>query len=171
MLFYELIRSDRRTVALEVTREGRILIRAPRRMPKQDIDAFFAKNQDWLRTHLAQQAAWAQAHPEPSEQEQQALIRRAKAILPDKVAHYAAVLGVQPAGITITGARTRFGSCSPKGRLCFSWRLMCYPEDAIDYVVVHELAHLIHRDHSPRFHALVASVLPDHLRRRALLKE
>ena len=73
-------------------------------------------------------------------------------------------------GITITAARTRFGSCSPKNRLCFSWRLMAYPEEAIDYVVVHELAHLVHRNHGPEFYALVASILPDHKQRRALLK-
>ena len=80
-------------------------------------------------------------------------------------------MGLRPTGITITGARTRFGSCSPQNRLCFSWRLMEYPEDAIDYVVVHELAHLVHRNHGPEFHALVGSVLPDQDRRRAMLRE
>ena len=67
----------------------------------------------------------------------------------------------QPAGVTITGARKRFGSCSAKNRLCFSWRLMGYPEEAIDYVVVHELAHIRHPDHSPAFHMRVRSFLPE----------
>ena len=98
------------------------------------------------------------------------MIRRAREILPEKVAHYAEIMQLQPTGITITGARTRFGSCSPKNRLCFSWRLMAYPEAAIDYVVVHELAHLVHRNHGPEFHALVEHILPDHRQRRALLK-
>ena len=168
---YELIRSDRRTIALEVTRDGRVLIRAPRRMAQRDIDAFFDKHRKWLREHLSRQQLWQTAHPEPSDEEQQQLIARAKAELPKKVAHYAGVMGLQPAGISITSARTRFGSCSPKNRLCFSWRLMQYPQEAIDYVVVHELAHLIHRNHGPDFHALVASVLPDHQARRAMLKE
>ena len=167
---YELIRSNRKTVALEVTREGRVLIRAPSRRPQREIDLFCARHQDWLRTHLARNEAWRQAHPEPTEQEQAALIQRAKAELPGKVAHYAAIMGLQPAGITITGARTRYGSCSPKNRLCFSWRLMACPEAAIDYVVVHELAHLVHRNHGPDFHGLVASVLPDHESRRAMLR-
>lgn len=170
MKAYELIRSDRRTIALEVTRDGRMLIRAPRRMPQQEIDRFFTAHQDWLREQLAKQKAWQQSHPEPSNAQQAELLSRAKTELPEKVAHYAAIMGLQPAGITITGARTRFGSCSPKNRLCFSWRLMAYPEEAIDYVVVHELAHLVHRNHGPEFHALVAQILPDHKQRRALLK-
>ena len=167
---YELIRSDRRTVALEVTREGRVLVRAPRRMTQKDIDSFVAKHQDWLDAHLAKQKIWQASHPEPTPQEQQALIDKAKSVLPEKVARYAAVMGLQPSGITITGAKTRFGSCSPKNRLCFSWRLMAYPEEAVDYVVVHELAHIVHRNHGPEFHALVESILPDHRKRRAMLK-
>lgn len=167
---YEVIRSDRRTVALEVTREGRVLVRAPRRMTQKDIDSFVAKHQDWLNTHLAKQKTWQAAHPEPTKQEQQAMLERAKAILPERVDHYAKRMGLQPSGITITGARTRFGSCSPKNRLCFSWRLMAYPEEAIDYVVVHELAHIVHRNHGPEFHALVERILPDHRKRRDLLK-
>lgn len=167
---YEVIRSDRRTLALEVTREGRVLVRAPRRMTQKDIDSFVAKHQDWLNTHLAKQKTWQAAHPEPTKQEQQAMLERAKAILPEKVDHYAKSMGLRPSGITITGARTRFGSCSPKNRLCFSWRLMAYPEEAIDYVVVHELAHIVHRNHGPEFHALVERILPDHRKRRDLLK-
>ena len=168
---YELIRSDRRTVALEVTRDGRVLIRAPKRMPKRDIDRFFAAHQDWLQTQLQKQQQWQQTHPELTATQQEALKAQAKAILPEKVRHYATIRGLEPTGITITGARPRFGSCSPKNRLCFSWRLMAYPEDAIDYVVVHELAHLVHRNHGPAFHALVESILPDHRRRSAMLKE
>jgi len=167
---YELIRSDRRTVALEVTRDGRILVRAPKRMALQDIDAFVEKHRDWLDTHLNKQKNWQAAHPEPTEQERKALIDKAKSVLPKKVARYAAIMGLTPSGITITAARTRFGSCSPKNRLCFSWRLMAYPEEAIDYVVVHELAHIRHRNHGPDFHALVESILPDHRKRRAMLK-
>lgn len=168
---YQLIRSARRTVALEVTREGQVIVRAPQRMPQSQIDAFFEAHQDWLRTHLARQQARLEAHPEPDAARQKFLIDQAAEVLPKKVAYYGEIMGLRPTGITITGARTRFGSCSPKNRLCFSWRLMEYPEDAIDYVVVHELAHLVHRNHGPEFHALVASVLPDHVRRRALLRE
>ena len=73
-------------------------------------------------------------------------------------------------GIRITSARTRFGSCSGKNSLCFSWRLMEYPEEAIDYVVVHELAHLRYMNHGAEFYALIARYLPDWKTRRALLR-
>lgn len=168
---YELIRSDRRTVALEITRDGRVLVRAPRQMPQTQIDAFFAAHQSWLQTHLARQQARQAAHPEPDAARQKTLTDMAASVLPEKVAYYSQRMGLRPTGITITGARTRFGSCSPQNRLCFSWRLMEYPEEAVDYVVVHELAHIVHKNHGPAFHALVASVLPDHARRRALLRE
>ena len=91
-------------------------------------------------------------------------------VLPPKVEHYAALMGVRPVGVTITAAKTRFGSCSAKNRLCFSLYLMRYPEDAVDYVVVHELAHIRHHNHSPAFYALVARFMPDYRRREALLR-
>ncbi len=171
MVSYEIIRSRRRTVSLEIRPDLTVLVRAPMRMPKSEIDVFVRRHEGWLTKHLAQMETRRRNHPEPTSQEAQALIEKARAILPGKVACYAAKMGVSPTGITITGAKTRFGSCSPKNRICFSWRLMAYPEEAIDYVVVHELAHIRHKDHSPAFHAFVASVLPDHVERRKLLRE
>jgi len=167
---YELIRSDRKTVSLEVTRDGRVILRAPNRMPQAQIDRFFDSHRDWLQKSLARQQERQAAHPEPDDAEQQRLIEQAKKLLPEKAAAFAKQMGLTYTGITITGAKTRFGSCSPRNRLCFSWRLMAYPEAAIDYVVVHELAHIVHRNHGPEFHKLVESVLPDHKERRALLK-
>ena len=79
-------------------------------------------------------------------------------------------MGVCPTGMRITGARTRFGSCSGKNSICFSWRLMAYPQEAVDYVVVHELAHILHKNHGPAFYQCIESVLPDWRQRRALLK-
>ena len=93
------------------------------------------------------------------------------AILPLVAVMVLKILTAPPSeGITITGARKRFGSCSGKNRLSFSWRLMDYPPAAIDYVVVHELAHIRHHNHSPAFYELVASVLPDYKKRQALLR-
>ena len=97
----------------------------------------------------AKQEARRLAHPEPTDSERAALIARAKEYLPRRTAHWSAVMGLVPAGIKITSARTRFGSCSGKNSICFSWRLMLYPPEAIDYVIVHELAHIRHHDHSP----------------------
>ena len=168
---YEIRRSDRRTLALELTREGVLLVRAPRSVSGKTIRRFVAEHEDWIRSAEARQAARQEAHPEPSEAERREMIARAKQVLPGKVAEYASRMGVQPARITITSARTRFGSCSSKNALSFSWRLMGYPEEAVDYVVVHELAHIRYHDHSKVFYEFIASVMPDHKRRRALLRQ
>lgn len=168
---YELIRSSRRTLALEVTRDGRVLVRAPARLDQKRIDDFVARHAGWIETHQAIQRERRERRPEPTPDQQRELIARAKAVLPEKTAYYGGIMGLRPAGVTITGAEKRFGSCSAKNRICFSWRLMQYPEAAIDYVVVHELAHIRHKDHSPAFYDCIARILPDWQERRALLRE
>lgn len=168
---YELVRSRRRTLALEVTREGRVMVRAPLRLAQKRIDEFVREHAGWIEEHQAIQRKRRESRPEPSEEEREALIQRAREILPGKVEKYSRIMGLYPTGITITGARKRFGSCSGKNRICFSWRLMQYPEEAVDYVVVHELAHIRHKDHSRNFYACVEKVLPDWRERRKLLKE
>lgn len=86
------------------------------------------------------------------------------------MAYYSERMGLYPTQVRITGARTRFGSCGSQGHICFSWRLMQYPPEAIDYVVVHELAHLRYMNHGAEFYALIARYLPDWKARRALLR-
>ena len=171
MTEYTLIRSSRRTLSLEITRELTVLVRAPNRCPKGEIDNFVARHEKWISIHMERLRQRLAARPEPTEEERRALIDRAKRELPQRVAHYAAIMGVEPAGITITGAQKRFGSCSGKNRLCFTWRLMTYPDEAIDSVVVHELAHIVHKNHGPNFYALVESVMPDYHQRAKLLRE
>ena len=166
---YELIRSDRKTLGLQV-KDGRVIVRAPRRVTLQQIERFVREHEDWIENALSQQAAKQAAHPEPTAAERAEYIRLAKELLPQRTAYWAERMGLHPTQIRITSARRRFGSCSSEGHICYSWRLMQYPSEAIDYVVVHELAHLKHMNHSPAFHALVARYLPDHKARRALLK-
>ncbi len=162
------IRSARRTMALEITRDVKVLVRAPYHVSQAQIDRFVREHSDWIRTHLARQQQ--RQRPPLSEAQIAALRQRAKEILPEKVARYAAMIGVNPTGVKITSAKTRFGSCSGKNSLCFSLYLMQYPEEAIDYVVVHELCHIRHHDHSPAFYAEVATYMPDYKRRQAMLK-
>ncbi len=169
-LDYTLIRSARKTISLEVKGDGTVVVRAPQRLPKREIERFLKSHETWLEQAKARVRAREAAHPEPDEAGREALIARAKELLPKRVAYFAALMGVQPTGLRVTGARTRFGSCSAKNSLCFSWRLMQYPAAAIDYVVVHELAHIVHKNHGPAFYALVASVLPDYKARIAMLR-
>ena len=167
---FEIIRSNRRTMALQV-RGDRVIVRVPRRTPESRIREFVASNEEWIKSALAKEQQRCAVHPEPTEAQREAYIQRAKAILPERVAYYSGIMGLYPTQIRISNAETRFGSCSSTGRISFSWRLMQYPPEAIDYVVVHELAHLRHMNHGKEFYALVASVLPDHKERRALLRK
>ncbi len=167
---YRLIRSGRKTLALEVTEGGEVLVRAPYQASQRDIDRFVASHADWLERTKTRQRQRQENRPKITPDMREELTRKALDILPGRVAHYAAIMGVAPAGITITGAEKRFGSCSANNRICFSWRLMAYPPEAIEYVVVHELAHIRHHDHGPDFYAFVASVLPDYKEREKLLR-
>ena len=159
---YRVIRSARKTLSLEITEDLTVLVRAPYQMSQSRIDAFVERQQDWITAHRERCRQW---------QERLDCIARAKEILPQKVEYYGRLMGLMPTGLTITDARKRFGSCSGKNRISFAWRLMRYPEEAIDYVVVHELAHIRHKNHGEAFYQLIASVLPDYKERIKLLKE
>ena len=97
--------------------------------------------------------------------------RLAKAHITNRVATYAAQMNITPAAIKINNAMKRWGSCSSKKNLNFSWRLIMADDSVIDYVVVHELAHLVEMNHSSRFWAVVAGILPDYPARKLKLKE
>lgn len=167
---YTVIRSARKTLSLEIDRQGAVLVRAPLRLDDGVIRQFVDAHTAWIERNRQKRLALAERYPSLSDAEIDALRQKAMRVLPPKVEHYAALMGVRPAGVTITAAKTRFGSCSAKNRLCFSLYLMRYPEDAVDYVVVHELAHIRHHNHSPAFYALVARFMPDYRRREALLR-
>ena len=149
---YRVIRSARKTLSLEITEDLTVLVRAPYQVSQSRIEAFVAGQQDWITAHRERCRQWQEQHPEPTEEERLDCIARAKEL-------------------TITDARKRFGSCSGKNRISFAWRLMRCPEKAIDYVVVHELAHIRHKNHGAAFYQLIASVLPDYKERIKLLKE
>jgi len=167
----QLIRTKRKTLGIYIRPDGTVEVRAPLRLPQRDIEHFVQEKAAWIteKQQLVQQRQ-ANALPLTPELEKQCR-KQAKAILPGRVAHFAAIMGVQPTAMRITGATTRWGSCSSKGSVNFSWRLMLCDDDVIDYVVVHELAHLREMNHSPRFWAIVAGVLPDYKRRKAKLSK
>lgn len=94
----------------------------------------------------------------------------AKKVLTEKVHIYSSKSGLKPAAVKINGAKTRWGSCSGTNSINFSWRLMMADDDVIDYVVVHELAHIKEHNHSERFWAVVADIMPDYKEKQIKLK-
>ena len=168
-LEYEIIYSDRRTLSLNV-KGGALIVRAPRGAKRRDIEKLIADHTDWIEKHLARSKRKEALYSSLGDEDIKRLKKLAKVTLPEKTRYFAELMGIKYGRITITSAKTRFGSCSSEGNIAFSYRLMLYPEEAIDYVVVHELAHRREMNHSPKFYKIVASVLPDYKYRKALLK-
>lgn len=161
---YEVIRGNRKTIALQITRDGKLVVRAPQRCSQKTIEAFVESQTDWIEKTLRKverkrENAAQYAIPE-CEKPRYAEI--AKKLLPQKVAYWSGVMGLQPSYVKITSAEKRYGSCNGKNGLCFSYRLAAYPDRAIDYVVVHELAHIRYKNHSRDFYALIERYLPDY---------
>lgn len=170
---YKLIRSDRRTLAMELSPKGDLILRAPRRMPLSHIERFIDSHEKWIREHrekIRRRADFAEAHFGTEEQIAR-LIAQAKVILPEKTEQWAKIMGVTPMGVRISRAKKRFGSCSAENRIAYSYRLMAFPEEVIDYVVVHELSHILHKNHSADFYAFVARYIPDYKAKEAILKQ
>lgn len=167
-----IVYSNRKTLAMEVDANTGVTVRAPKRASKSEIDAFIQAHEQWLERALervAQRARNTPVYPE-DEEEIAHLKKLAAQHIPPRVAYYAALLGVQPSKVGITRARKRFGSCSGKNAIHFSCFLMLYSERAIDYVVVHELCHIRHKNHSAAFYRAVESILPDYKEREKELK-
>ena len=163
---YHVIRSARKTLAIQIQPDGSIIVRAPLRMPAKDIHAFVAEKASWIEKHLPK----TEITP-LTETELRGLAEAARTDIPPRVQHFAALMGVRCGRITIRAQKTRWGSCSAKGNLNFNCLLMLCPEEVRDYVVVHELCHLRELNHSPRFWALVESILPDYRTHRKWLKK
>ncbi len=165
---YSIIRSSRKTLCLELRAGGVLTVRAPIRASMDEINRFVVSKHGWIERNIRH----VRPIPAPATPEQEARMRaRAREHLPELVWKYSAIMGVKPTRLTITGAQKRLGSCSSKGAVCFSYRLMGYPQSMIEYIVVHELAHMKEMNHSPAFYRVIEKVLPDYKQRKALIKQ
>lgn len=159
---YKIVYSDRRTLSIEVNAEAEIVVRSPKRVSKRKIEKILLNKKDWLEKAVEKQKLRKKRRKSYTEAEIADLKKRALEIIPKKVDFYSKIIGVSPTGVKITAAKTRFGSCSGKNSLCFSLYLADYPDEAIDYVVVHELCHILEHNHSKRFWKAVEKYLPDY---------
>ncbi len=178
MFSYTIIRSDRKTIAIQIKKDQSIVVRAPRRMRAEDIEAFVKQKTPWVEKHLQDMRSHAKDSktvPARSaaftDAELKQLTNAAKAYIPGRVAHFAGIMGVGYGRVCIKHQRTRWGSCSGKRNLNFNCLLMLLPREVLDYVVVHELCHLTQMNHSKRFWEQVARYCPDYAARRARLRK
>lgn len=165
---WRLIRSDRRTLALQI-REGEILVRAPKRASLPMVQEFVLSHGAWIEKTTARQQRDILSVP-ADEEERKRLRKKAGEVLRSRAAYYAKQMGVTYNRIFIKEQKTRWGSCSTGGNLNFNWKLILTGDEQLDYVVVHELAHLKQMNHSPQFWQEVEKILPDYKERRRRLK-
>lgn len=164
-------RNDRKTLAITITREGTLLVKAPLGMQDREIVRFLKQKQYWIYKQTKHVLEDMQKQVERSEEEIKSLKLQARRVLTEKTDYYKSLLGVDYQRIRISSQRTRWGSCSTRGTISYNWHLILMPERIMDYVVVHELCHLLEMNHSKRFWKKVGEVLPDYENRRKWLKE
>ena len=168
----EIIRSKRKTFSLEVKRDGRVVARVPLRASKADVRAFIDKNENWVKKQLKKiEDTQKEGILVLSDNEISYLMEEAKKSIPDKVAFYAEKIGVTYSWITIRHQKTRWGSCSAKGNLNFNCLLMLTPPQVVDSVIVHELCHRKHMNHSKKFYDEVLKAYPEYYTWDKWLKE
>lgn len=169
---YEIIYSSRKTLAIQITPDGQVKVRVPKYTPDSVIERMLTEKEAWILKHTqsASRSPLPQRPPLPTA-ERDRCREIARAVFTQKAAYYAAIMNVTYNRISIREQKTRWGSCSSLGNLNFNWRLIFAPEEVVDYVVVHELAHRIEMNHSKTFYHIVASILPDYKRSQKWLRD
>ena len=172
----EIIKSKRKTIAIQIIDSENVRVRAPYRVSQKDIQDFIDRNMEWIIEKQAkarkQDAEIVSENIRPLTQlELDELADRACVVFQERVNYYAPIVGVTFGRITIRNQKSRWGSCSAKGNLNFNVALMRAPLEVLDYVVVHELCHRIELNHSARFWKEVERVLPNYKEQEKWLKE
>lgn len=168
MIEYKLIRMKRKTVSLSIDDDLNIIVKAPIFARNDFIDRFVSEHEKWILNALekkkASNAVW-------SEENLLKLKNKADIYLHKRVEHFSHLTGFIPVSVGVTKAKTRFGSCSGKNRINFSIYLFAYPDEVIDYVILHELCHIKYKNHSKDFYNEIAKFMPDYKSRDNMLKK
>ena len=170
------IRSNRKTVAIQVNSDLSVTVRAPRSASEKDIEEILKKKEAWISKHIekikkTKERLEAESTEKLTREKVIALAEEALKVIPERVEYFAKVIGVTYGKITVRNQKTGWGSCSSKGNLNFNCLLMLAPPEVLDYVVVHELCHRKQMNHSKAFWLEVEKVLPDYKEVRKWLKE
>ncbi len=170
----KLIRSRRRTLAIEVNKQGELVVRAPLRVSEREINMFLWRSREWiLNTQEESRRKQQQAAIKKSEdpRDEQWYRDHAAQIIPERVEYFAQELSLEYTRVRISSAKRIWGSCSGQNSLSFSWRLAMAPVEVIDYIVVHELTHTIHKNHGKLFWRRVEKSIPNHRELRQWLRD
>ena len=174
----QVIRSNRKTMSIQVWQNQTVKVRVPRSMPEEEIQRIIKEKESWIRINLEKMKRRQEQLQEAERNtvhltgaELQTLVDQAVKIIPERAAYFAPIVGVTYGRITIRCQKTRWGSCSAKGNLNFNCLLMLAPTEVLDYVVVHELCHRKEMNHSKAFWKEVEKILPEYREAVRWLKE
>lgn len=173
---YSVIRSNRKTCSVSISEDG-LVLRVPLHISDREIQHILLEKQHWIITKYLELQQKKESRPVSNltDVQRDALKKRyieaAREYFPKRVSYFHQFTGGTYSRISIRDQKTRWGSCSSRGTLSFNWRLMLAPPAILDYVVVHELCHLTHMDHSPAFWQAVGEVCPDYRTARKWLKD
>ncbi len=215
----KLVRSARKTLAIEVSKNGEVVVRAPERMPERRIKRFVRGHTDWIersRAEMIAKSRLAQKRYEPGERflylgdqyrlsicrtGERSFVRtdtimlednrfvlsdkienprdcfktwyrsQAQQIIPTRIQEIASQHGYEYAKVRISSAKRIWGSCSGKNNISISWRVIMAPIECVDYVILHELVHTVHKHHGKWFWARVGRAMPDYKMRRKWLRD
>lgn len=169
------IRSNRKTLSLQIERNGSIIIRAPFSLSDRQIEKFLIEKSRWIKKKIekiSEQNKKAQDFSRLIETDKKAAYKRkARQVLTERVEYYSKKYRFQYKKIRLSSARYRWGSCSAQNNLNFNWKIIFAPEKVIDYLVVHELVHTKHKNHKKIFWNTVEDIQPDFRESRKWLKK
>lgn len=172
-LVVRLTRKRIKNLNLRIHRSGGFVeVSAPTYVRDRDVERFVREKRPWIDAKIAQVAASPAAVAAEAAPEQVAAWRAVvEACVPALVEAWEPIMGVKAGKLAYRNMTSRWGSCQPStGRVCINVRLALYPPECLEYVVVHELCHLLERGHGPRFKALMDTFMPDWRARRAKLR-
>lgn len=158
---------------LRIARDGdHVEVSAPAWMMQADVVDFVRRKRGWIETQMARVAATPMARASQASPAEVAQWRAVvQACVPALIAAWEPIMGVKAGSLAYRNMTSRWGSCQPStGRICINVRLALYPPECLEYVVVHELCHLLERGHGPRFHQLMDHFMPDWKQRRDKLR-
>ena len=165
--------SKRKTVAISVDNTGQVIVRAPKNACINDLDSYLLKHSDWIikrqKKVLENQAKLYSLDYNP--EEINTYKQEARKGFEKTASEYAKKLKLPYKKLRLSGASKRWGSCSSKGNINLNWKLYFTSKEIQEYVIVHELMHLRHMNHSKRFWKAVAEVIPDYKKRIKELKQ
>lgn len=171
---YKIKKSFRRSISMTISDDGTVLVKAPHFVSEKEVQDFIVSKKSWVTKHIEKTLATNEKVNELgilTKDEIKKIKKEAKKIIPERVKYYASLSGITYGTISIRLQKTCWGSCTAKGNLNFNCLIVLMPREVLDSIVVHELCHRRHMDHSKEFYAEIDKIFPEYKKWNKWLKE